>query len=234
MIRIPAIDLINGTCVRLTKGEFDQTTKYNLDPVEIAKKYERAGAKNLHIVDLDAARGSGENTRIIQQVLQETNLKIQIGGGIKTEEQVAAWLEKGISAVIIGSAALSRREEVKRWIKKYGSERIIIGADVRNHKIAVDGWMSTSDENITDFMIEYIQAGARTFLCTDIQKDGTLSGTSNTLYRMLIAKFPTINLIASGGVANVENLHTLEEMNVYACVIGKALFEQRIDLKTLF
>lgn len=234
MIRIPAIDLINGTCVRLTKGEFDQTTKYNLDPVEIAKKYERAGAKNLHIVDLDAARGSGENTRTIQRVLEETNLKIQIGGGIKTEEQVLAWLEKGISSVIIGSAALSRREEVKGWIRKYGSERIIIGADVRNHKIAVDGWMSTSDENITDFLIEYIQAGARTFLCTDIQKDGTLSGTSNTLYRMLIAKFPTINLIASGGVANMEDLYTLEEMNVYACVIGKALFEQRIDLKTLF
>lgn len=234
MIRIPAIDLINGTCVRLTKGEFDKSTKYNTDPVEIAKKYEDAGAKSIHIVDLDAARGTGDNKHIIFNIERETNLKIQTGGGIKSVSQVEEFFNKGINSVIIGSTALKERSQVKKWVSDYGSDRIIIGADVRNKKIAIDGWLSTSEENISDFILEYIQAGAKTFLCTDIQRDGTLSGTSNVLYKKLMSKFPDMQLIASGGVSNLNDLKILESMDIYACVIGKALFENNIKLNQLY
>ena len=234
MIRIPAIDLINGTCVRLTKGEFDQSTMYNTDPVEIAKKYENAGAEKIHIVDLDAARGLRSNKEIIFRIAQETNLSVQTGGGIKTVDQIDEFFENGIKAVIIGSMAVSMREEVKNWISKYGGNKIIIGADVRNRKIAVDGWLSTSEENITDFILDYKLGGATTFLCTDIQKDGMLEGTSNTLYKLLRTKFPDVKLIASGGVSSIKDLELLEEMGMHSCVIGKALFENRISLDQLF
>jgi len=234
MIRIPAIDLINKTCVRLTKGEFDKSTMYNTDPVEIAKKYEDAGASFIHIVDLDAARGIGSNKIVILDIVKETNLKVQTGGGIKTREDIDDFLSRGIHSVIIGSAAQKEREKVKKWISEYGSEKIIIGADVRNKKIAVDGWLSTSEENIVDFIIEYKIAGAERFLCTDIQRDGTMTGTSSDLYRNLMSIFPDLKLIASGGVSCLEDLEILEEMEMYACVIGKALFENKISLSKLF
>lgn len=231
---IPAIDLINGTCVRLTKGEFDKSTKYNTDPVEIAKKYEIAGADRIHIVDLDAARGTGSNKKIILAIQSQTNLKIQTGGGIHTREKVDAFIDAGIDAVIIGSAAQKSRDEVKKWVSEYGPDKIIIGADVRNRKIAIDGWLSTSEENITDFIMEYKMAGATTFLCTDIQKDGTLSGTSNILYKSLMSKFPEVQLIASGGVSGIRDLELLDAMGMYACVVGKALFERKITLSEMF
>jgi len=234
MIRIPAIDLINSTCVRLTKGDFDKSTTYNTDPLEIAKKYEDAGAKSIHIVDLDAARRTGSNKDVIFKIQKETGLKVQTGGGIKSEAQVEEFFNNGIESVIIGSAALSKRDEVKKWISNYGNEKIIIGADVRNNRIAVDGWLSTSEENIVDFIFDYKLAGAKKFLCTDIQKDGMLEGTSNQLYRNLMSKFPDLELIASGGVSCLEDLVKLEAMNMYACVIGKALFENRISLSKLF
>ena len=234
MIRIPAIDLINGTCVRLTKGEFDQSTMYNTDPVEIAKKYEKAGAKKIHIVDLDAARGMRSNKEIIYRIAKETNLDVQTGGGIKSKDQIESFLENGIKAVIIGSKAVTDRDEVKSWINHYGANTIIIGADVRHRKIAIDGWLSTSEEDISDFILDYTISGAKTFLCTDIQKDGMLGGTSNSLYKLLRIKFPDVRLIASGGVASIKDLELLEEMGIYACVIGKALFEKRIALNRLF
>ncbi|MFT6337697.1 MAG: phosphoribosylformimino-5-aminoimidazole carboxamide ribotide isomerase [Saprospiraceae bacterium] len=234
MIKIPAIDLINGTCVRLTKGEFDQSTMYNTDPVEIAKKYEKAGAKKIHIVDLDAARGIRSNKEFIYQIAQETNLDVQTGGGIKSKDQIESFFEHGIKAVIIGSKAVTDRDEVKSWVKQYGGDKIIIGADVRNRKIAIDGWLSTSEEDISDFMLDYTISGANTFLCTDIQKDGMLEGTSNVLYKFLRIKFPDVKLIASGGVSSIRDLELLEEMEMYSCVIGKALFENRIDLNRLF
>ena len=234
MIRIPAIDLINSTCVRLTKGEFDKSTFYNTNPVEIAKKYEDAGAEFIHIVDLDAARGTSSNKKIIFDIQRETNLKVQTGGGIRTRDQLEDFLNAGIHSVIVGSTALKEREEVKKWISDFGYEKVIIGADVRNKKIAVDGWLSTSEENIEDFIFEYKQAGATRFLCTDIQKDGMLEGTSNLMYRNLMGKFPDLELIASGGVSCMRDLELLEEMDMYACVIGKALFENRIPLNLLF
>ena len=234
MIRIPAIDLINGTCVRLTKGEFDRSTMYNTDPVEIAKKYEKAGAKQIHIVDLDAARGIKSNEEIIFRIARETGLVVQTGGGIKSEKQIDTFFEKGVKSVIIGSKAVSDRVEVKSWVEKYGPDHIIIGADVRNRKIAIDGWLSTSEEDISNFIMEYMMSGATTFLCTDIQKDGMLEGTSTTLYSLLRNKFPNVKLIASGGVASIKDLEILEDMDMHACVIGKALFENRIDLNRLF
>lgn len=234
MIRIPAIDIINGTCVRLTKGEFDQSTVYNTDPIEIAKKYEAAGAKNIHIVDLDAARGIKSNKKIIFRIANETSLDVQTGGGIKSEGQIEDFFSNGIKSVIIGSLAQKERSLVKSWVKNYGANEIIIGADVRNRKIAIDGWLSTSEEDITDFILDYSLAGATTFLCTDIQKDGMLQGTSNALYKSLLAKFPDIKLIASGGVSSIGDLQKLEEMDIHSCVIGKALFENRIDLSRLF
>jgi phosphoribosylformimino-5-aminoimidazole carboxamide ribotide isomerase len=234
MIKIPAIDLINGTCVRLTKGKFDRSTKYNVDPVELAKKYEDAGAKRIHIVDLDAARGIGTNQHIIFEIQKETKLKLQVGGGIHSVIQLEKFFEKGIDTVILGSIAQRNRKEVKKWISNYKNSRIIIGADVRNNKIAIDGWSRICDENIKDFIQEYKSAGATKFLCTDIQRDGTLSGTSNLLYKNLMTKFPTIKIIASGGVASLNDLDILEEMKIYACVIGKALFEKRITINELF
>jgi len=234
MIRIPAIDLIDGRCVRLTKGEFDKSIYYNEDPILLAKKYQDAGAERIHIVDLDAARGAGSNQNVIFSVEKETNLKIQTGGGIRTVDQIDAFLSAGIDSVILGSVAQKEREKVRKWISDFGSDRIIIGADVRNNKIAVDGWLSTSEEHITDFIVYYLGAGAKTFLCTDIQKDGMLQGTSNQLYTNLMNKFPDLQLIASGGVSSLQDLELLEDMNMYACVIGKALFENRISLNDLF
>ncbi len=234
MIRIPAIDIINGTCVRLTKGEFDQSTKYNTDPVEIAKKYEKAGAKRIHIVDLDAARGLKSNKEIIFEITKQTDLEVQTGGGIKSKEQIDSFLSQGVKSVIIGSSAVSHRKEVKSWLEEYGGDKIIIGADVRNNRIAVDGWLSTSEEDITEFILEYSNAGATRFLCTDIQKDGMLEGTSNVLYTQLKSKFPKLNFIASGGVSSLKDLEVLDSMGMYACVIGKALFENKIELSRLF
>ncbi|MEM9545896.1 MAG: 1-(5-phosphoribosyl)-5-[(5-phosphoribosylamino)methylideneamino]imidazole-4-carboxamide isomerase [Bacteroidota bacterium] len=234
MIRIPAIDLINGRCVRLTKGEFDKKKIYDLDPLETAKKYEAYGAKRIHIVDLDAARNVGTNRDVIFSIRKETNLEVQTGGGILTVDQIKLFLDEGVSSLILGSIAQKEREKVRKWISDFGSEQLIIGADVRNDRIAVDGWLNTSEENITDFVNYYLSAGATTFLCTDIQKDGMLQGTSNTLYKNLISKFPKAQLIASGGVSSIEDLELLEDMQMYACVIGKALFEYRISLDQLF
>ncbi len=234
MIRIPAVDLINGRCVRLTKGEFDKQKVYDVDPLETAKKYEDAGAKRIHIVDLDAARNAGNNKNVIFSIQKETNLEVQTGGGIRSVDQIKTYLDAGINALILGSVAQKEREKVRTWISDWGSERIIIGADVRNNQIAVDGWLSTSEEDITDFIQYYLNAGAKTFLCTDIQKDGMLQGTSNALYQNLMSTFPNAQLIASGGVSSLEDLELLEQMNMYACVIGKALFEGRILIDQLF
>lgn len=234
MIRIPAIDLIDGKCVRLSKGDFSKSNFYDSDPVDLAKLYEDAGAKNIHIVDLDAARNKRSNKKIIFEIARSTNLKVQTGGGIRTVDQVDLFLNSGVDAVIIGSTAQKERDKVKAWVSEFGSTRIIIGADVRNKKIAVDGWLKTSDEDIADFVQDYKIAGAKRFLCTDIQKDGMLEGTSNQLYRNLQSQFPDLQFIASGGVADISDLEILESMEMYACVIGKALFEKRISISDLF
>ena len=234
MIRIPAIDIINGTCVRLTKGEFDKSTRYNTDPILVAKRYEDGGATHLHVVDLDAARGLRNNYEIIVDILHQTNLKVQIGGGIKERGTIDFFMTEGADAVVIGSLALTKREVVKNWVSDFGSDKIIIGADVRNRYVATDGWLSTSEEDISDFIYDYMKDGAIRFLCTDIQKDGMLQGTANALYVNLVSKFEGIQLIASGGVSGMEDIHALEAIGVHSCVIGKALFERRISLTELY
>jgi len=234
MLRIPAIDLINGTCVRLSKGDFGQKTEYQADPIALAQSYKDAGAKRIHIIDLDAARGLPSNANIIFEIARSVGLEVQAGGGIRSEAIVEEYFKQGVDAVIIGSAAQKQKQLVKGWIQTFGSDRIIIGADVRDNKIAVDGWLEISDEGIQDFIQEYLDAGATTFLCTDILKDGMLQGTSNHLYSTLMAQFSKIQLIASGGVASIADIEQLETMNMYACVIGKALFENKISLSDLF
>ena len=234
MIVIPAIDIIDGHCVRLKQGDFDQQTTYKNDPVELAIQYEESGASRIHIVDLDAARRKGDNKDIIFEIGKQTNLKVQTGGGIDSAEKIEAYLEAGLDALIIGSAAVKKREEVKGWMRSFGEDRFIIGADIYKNKIAIDAWNKVSGEDIADFVDDYVSAGASTFLCTDIQKDGMLEGTSNDLYNGLMGRFPDMKLIASGGVSSIEDIEELKRMNMYACVVGKALFENRISLDELF
>ena len=234
MIVIPAIDIIDGQCVRLKQGDFDRQTTYKKDPVELAIEYERSGASHIHIVDLDAARRKGDNKDIIFEIGKQTNLRIQTGGGIDSAEKIEAYLKSGVNALIIGSAAVKHRDKVKGWINTFGEEKFIIGADIYKNKIAIDAWNKVSGEDISDFVDDYMKAGASTFLCTDIQKDGMLEGTSNDLYNDLMLRFPGMKLIASGGVSSIEDIEELKRMNMYACVVGKALFENKISLEELF
>ena len=234
MIRIPAIDIIDGQVVRLTKGDFDQQTHYNSSALDLANAYQSAGATKLHIVDLDAARGRSANTALIKTLTKNTNLHIQVGGGIRSTEVVEDYLSAGVAAVIVGSKAVSHKEEVIEWIQSYGKDKIIVGADVRDQYIAVDGWHSTSDEHIDSFVADYMAHGAEQFLCTDIARDGTLTGPADDLYSKLISTFPTIKLIASGGVADLSDIERLESQGLYAVVIGKALLEGRITADKLY
>jgi len=234
MIKIPAIDIIDGQVVRLTKGDFDQQTSYGTDAVGIAQAYEAAGASKLHVIDLDAARGRPANAELIKSIAAKTSLQVQVGGGVRSEKDIESYLAAGLAAVIIGSRALSHKEDVVGWVKEYGADRIIIGADVRNQNIAVDGWYNTSDINIRAFVAYYMERGADQFLCTDIVRDGTLTGPADVLYSSLISLFPSIKLIASGGVADLKDLARLESQGLYAAVIGKALLEGRITADQLY
>lgn len=234
MISIPAIDIIQGKVVRLTKGEFDQQTNYDTDLVTLAKTFEDAGAERLHIIDLDAARGRAHNRDIIYEVLKATNLKVQLGGGIRSKVVLDECLDNGVAACIIGSLAVKDKEVVTQWLNTYGSDRIIIGTDVRDNFIATDGWLRTSNIGIEEFVRYYQTRGAKQFLCTDIALDGTLAGPSLALYQRLTKQFSDLHIIASGGVSSLEDLDKLSASGVSAVVIGKALLEGKIDIKKLY
>lgn len=234
MISIPAIDIIQGKVVRLTKGEFDQQTNYDTDLVTLAKTFEDAGAERLHIIDLDAARGRAHNRDIIYEVLKATNLKVQLGGGIRSKVVLDECLDNGVAACIIGSLAVKDKEVVTQWLNTYGSDRIIIGTDVRDNFIATDGWLRTSNIGIEEFVRYYQTIGAKQFLCTDIALDGTLAGPSLALYQRLTKQFSNLHIIASGGVSSLEDLDKLSASGVSAVVIGKALLEGKIDIKKLY
>lgn len=234
MIRIPAIDIIEGKVVRLTQGDFDKKTFYKDDLVTLAKKFEDAGATRLHLVDLDGARGLTDNRKAIYQIPQKTNLQVQLGGGIRSAAVLDQCLEQGISACIIGSLAVKDKGKVGAWLQKYDAEQLIIGADIRDHFIATDGWLSTSKVNIQDFIQYYLSQGARQFLCTDIAQDGTLAGPAVPLYTELLKIFPDVQFIASGGVSSLQDLDELESIGVSSVVIGKALLEGKIDLNKLY
>ncbi len=231
----PAIDIIDGNCVRLIKGDYKSVKIYDNDPVEAAIGFKKAGAEYLHVVDLDAAKNPEINNReIIADIIQLSGLKVQTGGGIRSAKDVQALFDVGADRLIVGSVAVTKKNEVYTWIDQYGGDKIVIGSDVMNGKIATHGWMNVTDEDIFSFIKSYIDHGANTFLCTDITKDGMLQGASILLYQEILKTFSGINLIASGGVHDMDEVQKLVDMQMESIIIGKAIYEGKISLKKLF
>lgn len=235
MIRIvPAIDLIDGKCVRLTQGDYAQKKVYNEDPLEVAKMFEDAGIKYLHLVDLDGARQKHVvNHKVLERIAANTKLAIDFGGGIKTDEDLEIVFKSGAAQATIGSVAITNRELFTSWIDKYGREKMILGADAKDGKIAVSGWMDVTNVDIFDFFAEYQKKNVEYVLCTDISRDGMLQGTAIDLYVKLVEKFPDLKIIASGGVTKAEEIGQLNEKGLFAVIIGKAIYEGTITLKEL-
>ena len=231
---IPAIDIINGQCVRLTKGDYDQKKVYNDDPAAVAKEFEQLGFRRLHIVDLDGAKSKHiVNDTVLRSITTETKLIVDFGGGIKTEEDIEKAFEAGASMVTVGSIAVTKPALFIQWLDKYGADKMILGADVRNGMISINGWKEDSKEELLPFLKKYIDAGVKNVLCTEISKDGTLQGPAVTLYKEVMKAYPQLHLIASGGVSQKEDIEELEREGIPAVVFGKAIYEGRIDLKEL-
>ncbi|MBR3495509.1 MAG: 1-(5-phosphoribosyl)-5-[Prevotella sp.] len=231
---IPAIDIINGQCVRLTKGDYKQKKVYHDDPVAVAKDFEALGFRRLHIVDLDGAKSKHiVNDAVLRGITSATSLTVDFGGGIKTEEDIEKAFEAGAAMVTIGSVAVTDPDLFIGWLKKYGPEKLILGADVRNGMISINGWKEDSSEPLLPFLRKYIDAGVVNVLCTEISKDGTLQGPAVALYKEVMANYPQLHLIASGGVSRQEDIEELEREGIPAVVFGKAIYERRIDLKSL-
>lgn len=230
---IPALDIINGKCVRLSKGDYDTKKVYNENPLEVAKEFEANGIEYLHIVDLDGAKSKHiVNYRILEKISNCTNLKIDFGGGIKSDEDLRIAFESGASQITGGSIAAKNPDLFIRWLNEYGAEKTILGADCQNRKIATNGWLESSELDVLKFIKSYEKEGVRYVICTDISKDGMLQGTSNALYQEIINE-TNVNLIASGGVSSIDDLIRLENMGCEAAIIGKAIYEKRISLKEL-
>ena len=228
---IPAIDLIEGKCVRLTKGEYDSKKVYNEDPVAQAKEFEALGFKRLHIVDLDGAKSHHiVNDDVLRAITAATNLKVDFGGGIKTEEDIRKAFDAGASLVTIGSVAVTNPELFTKWLHTFGAEHIILGADVRNGKISINGWKEDSAEDLLPFLKTYMDEGVKNVLCTEISKDGTLAGPATELYKELMTAYPDMHLIASGGVSCNEDIVNLDKNGIPAVVFGKAYYEGKIHL----
>ena len=230
---IPAIDIINGQCVRLTTGDYDQKTVYG-NPLDMALEFERIGYKRLHVVDLDGAKSKHiVNDAVLREITSQTNLVVDFGGGIKTNEDLEKAFAAGASMVTVGSIAVTQPELFMGWLEKYGAERMILGADVRNGKISINGWKEDSSEDLLPFLQKYIDAGVKNVLCTEISKDGTLAGPAIELYREVMEAYPELHLIASGGVSSMEDIKALDQAGIPAVVFGKAIYEGRIDLRQL-
>lgn len=231
---IPAIDIIDGKCVRLTQGDYQQKKIYNENPVEVAKQFEDVGIQRLHLVDLDGAKASRIiNYKVLERIAKQTNLVIDFGGGLKSDEDVHIAFESGASQITGGTVAVKKRATFLNWIKKYGSEKIILGADVKDKMVAISGWQETSDLELFAFLKNYTEQGIQYVICTDIAKDGLLQGSSTDLYQSIISDFPDVKLIASGGVTTIEEVYRLKEMGCYGAIIGKAIYENKISLKEL-
>ena len=231
---IPAIDIIDGQCVRLTKGDYNQKKVYNDDPLTVAKEFEKIGFKRLHMVDLDGARSKHiVNNEILRRVTAETSLIVDFGGGIKSEEDIVKAFESGASMITVGSIAVTQPELFIQWMEKYGPEKMILGADVRNGMISINGWKKDSQIPLLPFLKQYVEAGVKNVLCTEISKDGTLQGPAVTLYKEIMSAYPKLHLIASGGVSRKEDIDELESEGIPAVVFGKAIYEGRINLKEL-
>ena len=230
---IPAIDIINGQCVRLTKGDYDQKTVYG-NPLDMAQEFERIGYQRLHVVDLDGAKSKHiVNSGVLYHITQETKLTVDFGGGIKTDEDIEIAFNHGASMVTIGSIAVTEPDRFLGWLEKYGAERIILGADVRNGRISINGWKEDSAEDLLPFLKKYIDAGVKNVLCTEISKDGTLAGPAIDLYQQVMEAYPQLHLIASGGVSSIDDIKALDKAGIPAVVFGKAIYEGKIDLREL-
>ena len=234
MLPIPAIDLIDGKCVRLTQGDYERKTVYNEDPLEVAKEFEGAGLTHLHVVDLDGARGGGiVNHRVLERIAGKTKLHVDWGGGMKSDDDLRVAFESGADQVTGGTIAVKQPAVFLGWLERYGAERIILGTDVRGDKIAVSGWEEASDRELFEFLADYVAKGVRYTICTDVSKDGLLKGTARELYARIRAEQPDVRLIASGGVTDTDDLDALVELDCYGVIIGKAIYEGRLSLATL-
>lgn len=228
---IPAIDIINGQCVRLTKGDYNQKKIYNANPVEVAQNFENYGFTRLHIVDLDGAKSKHiVNEKVLEDIARTTHLKIDFGGGIKTRDDIEKAYDHGASLVTVGSIAVTYPDLFLEWLNQYGAERLILGADVRNGKISINGWKKDSSEDLLPFLKKYIDKGVKNVLCTEINKDGTLQGPALSLYSKIMDKYPQLHLIASGGVSCNKDIENLEAAGIPAVVFGKAFYEGKIDV----
>lgn len=232
---IPAIDIIDGKCVRLTKGDYDQKKIYNENPVEVAQHFESLGFKRLHVVDLDGAKSKHiVNDGVLRAITAATSLVVDFGGGIKTEEDIEKAFDAGAAMVTVGSIAVTNPQLFLNWIEQYGAEKLILGADVRNGKISINGWKEDSSEDLLPFLKQYTDKGVRNVLCTEISKDGTLQGPAIDLYQQIMKAYPDMHLIASGGVSCNDDIRALETADIPAVVFGKAFYEGKIKVEELF
>jgi phosphoribosylformimino-5-aminoimidazole carboxamide ribotide isomerase len=231
---IPAIDIIEGKCVRLSQGDYNQKTIYNTDPLEVAKSFEDSGINRLHLVDLDGAKAKHiVNWKVLENIAAKTNLVIDFGGGLKSADDLRIAFECGASMITGGSVAVKDKEMFSNWIKKYGAEKIILGADVKDNKIAVSGWKEDSGLDIFEFVGKYVKKGVTKVISTDISKDGMLEGPSFELYEKLQEKFPELYVIASGGVSSIDDVIALHEKKVPAVITGKAIYEGKMTLQQI-
>lgn len=232
---IPAIDIIEGQCVRLTKGDYDQKTVYRDSPAEVAREFESFGFKRLHVVDLDGAKSKHiVNDAVLNAITSNTSLTLDFGGGIKTDGDIEKAFASGAAMVTVGSIAVTQPELFMGWLEKYGSERMILGADVRHGMISINGWKEDSSEELLPFLKKYVEAGVKNVLCTEISKDGTLAGPAIDLYKKVMDAYPQLHLIASGGVSSKEDILALDKAGIPAVVFGKAIYEGKINLKELW
>lgn len=231
---IPAIDLINGQCVRLTKGDYEQKKVYDNNPAEVAKQFEKLGFKRLHVVDLDGAKSKHiVNDNVLRAITSQTSLVVDFGGGIKSEEDIEKAFSAGASMVTVGSVAITNPDLFMQWVDKYGADKLILGADVRNGMISINGWKEDSAEELMPFLKQYVDKGVKNVLCTEISKDGTLQGPAIELYKEVMAAYPGLHLIASGGVSCNQDITKLEAAGIPAVVFGKAFYEGKIKVEEL-
>ncbi len=231
---IPAIDIIDGKCVRLSQGDYSQRKVYNENPLEIAKAFEGVGVKRLHLVDLDGAKAQHiVNYKVLETIASQTSLTIDFGGGLKSDDDLRIAFESGASMITGGSIAVKKPDTFLSWLEKFGAEKIILGADVKDEKIAVSGWIETTNVDLLPFVQKFMDKGVDKCICTDISKDGMLKGPSVDLYKKMLAAMPSLYLIASGGVSSMGDIEQLEEAKVPAVITGKAIYEGRIKMEDL-
>lgn len=234
MYIIPAIDIIEGKCVRLTQGDYSQKKIYNENPVEVAKMFEDAGISRLHLVDLDGAKQKKIiNAKVLENIASKTKLHVDFGGGVQSDEDIRLAFDCGAKQITGGSVAIKNPDLFESWLKSYGSEKIILGADARNEKISVSGWEEETSIWIYDFLENWIDKGVKYTISTDVAKDGLLQGTSVDLYKKMKSQFADLQIIASGGVSNMKDIEDLVELNIFGVIVGKAIYEGRISLKEI-